>query len=51
MTANMVQYDAEDSARFTGDRDLKLVRELNPELQSFKTWLAQHKDTLKAVVN
>jgi uncharacterized protein YbjT (DUF2867 family) len=41
--ANMFQFYAEDSDRFTGDRDLDLVRELNPDLQSFKTWLAQHK--------
>ncbi|WP_112246874.1 NmrA/HSCARG family protein [Kribbella monticola] len=49
--ANMFQFYAEDSARFTGDRDLKLVRELNPELQSFKTWLAEHKDEVKATIN
>ena len=41
--ANMFQFYAEDSDRFTGDRDLDLVRELNPDLQSFKTWLAKHK--------
>ena len=41
--ANMFQFYAEDADRFTGDRDLDLVRELNPNLQSFKTWLAQHK--------
>lgn len=41
--ANMFQYYAEDSARFTGDRDLALVRKLNPGLQSFRDWLAVHK--------
>jgi uncharacterized protein YbjT (DUF2867 family) len=41
--ANMFQYYAEDSERFTGDRDLARVRELNPQLQSFRDWLAVHK--------
>jgi uncharacterized protein YbjT (DUF2867 family) len=36
---NMFQYYAENSARFVGDRDLAHVRELNPELQSFRDWL------------
>jgi hypothetical protein len=47
----MFQFYAEDSARFTGDRDLNLVRELKPYLQTFATWLAQHKDKVKAVAN
>ena len=47
----MFQFYAEDSERFTGDRDLKLVRELNPELQSFETWLTLHKDEVKATTN
>ncbi len=47
--ANMFQFYAEDSARFTADRDLNLVRELNPELQSFTAWLERHKDELKAL--
>ena len=37
--ANMFQYYAEDSKRFTGDRNLEAVRKLNPELQSFRDWL------------
>jgi len=44
--ANMFQFYAEDSERFTGDRDLDLVRVLNPDLQSFKTWLAKHKQEI-----
>lgn len=39
---NMFQYYAENSARFVGDRDLDKVRELNPELQSFRKWLSVH---------
>jgi uncharacterized protein YbjT (DUF2867 family) len=41
--ANMFQFYAEDSARFTGDRDLNLVRELNPKLQTFRDWLSENK--------
>jgi uncharacterized protein YbjT (DUF2867 family) len=41
--ANMFQFYAEDSERFTGDRNLAAVRTLNPELQSFRDWLARHK--------
>ncbi|WP_020390268.1 NmrA/HSCARG family protein [Kribbella catacumbae] len=48
--ANMFQYYAEDSARFTANRDLEVVRELTPEVQSLTTWLDQHKDELKATV-
>lgn len=40
--ANMFQYYAENSARFTADRDLARVRQLNPELLSFRDWLAAH---------
>ncbi len=39
---NMFQYYAENSERFTGDRDLALVRELNPQLESFRDWLTVH---------
>jgi uncharacterized protein YbjT (DUF2867 family) len=41
--ANMFQFYAEDSERFTGDRDLELVRSLNPKLQSIADWLALNK--------
>ncbi|BBX48544.1 NmrA/HSCARG family protein [Mycobacterium cookii] len=43
---NMFQYFAEDSERYSRDRDLAVVRELNPELQSFRDWLAVHKDQI-----
>jgi uncharacterized protein YbjT (DUF2867 family) len=39
---NMFQYYAENSARFVGDRNLAEVRRLDPELQSFRDWLAVH---------
>ncbi len=39
---NMFQYYTENSAAFVGARDLASVRELNPELQSFRDWLSSH---------
>lgn len=44
---NMFQYYAEDSKRFTGDRNLAAVRKLNPELQSFRDWLAVHASEIR----
>ncbi|HET6986271.1 MAG TPA: NmrA family NAD(P)-binding protein [Kribbella sp.] len=49
--SNMFQFYAEDHDRFTGDRDLEKVRELNSALQSFDAWLTEHKDELKATQN
>jgi uncharacterized protein YbjT (DUF2867 family) len=49
--ANMFQFYAEDHDRFTGERDLDQVRSLNPSLQSFKTWLNNHQEALKASQN
>ncbi|WP_197376113.1 NmrA/HSCARG family protein [Mycolicibacterium baixiangningiae] len=43
---NMFQYYAENSARFVGDRELAQVRELNPELQSFRDWLELRRNAL-----
>ncbi|MEU4295147.1 NmrA family NAD(P)-binding protein [Kribbella sp. NPDC026596] len=45
--ANMFQFYAEDSIRFTGDRDLAKVRELNPGLRSLEDWLTKHKHDFK----
>lgn len=45
---NMFQFYAEDSATFTGARDLDRVRDLHPGLQSFRDWLAVHKDEVAA---
>ncbi|WP_432936214.1 NmrA/HSCARG family protein [Kribbella sp. CA-253562] len=39
---NMFQYYAENAEQFTSDRDLDVVRELNPQLQSFREWLKVH---------
>jgi uncharacterized protein YbjT (DUF2867 family) len=30
-----------DSGRLVGDADLKALREMNPEMQSFRAWLAR----------
>ncbi|MEU2631362.1 NmrA/HSCARG family protein [Kitasatospora sp. NPDC007106] len=45
---NMFQYYADCEQRFTSARDLDAVRELNPDLQSFATWLTAHTDRLRA---
>lgn len=47
-TANMFQYYAENTERFTGDRDLTRVRQLLPGLQSFRTWLDTHRAAVRA---
>ena len=45
---NMFQYYAEAADTFTGDRNLAVVRSLHPDLQTFRFWLADHKDALGA---
>jgi uncharacterized protein YbjT (DUF2867 family) len=44
--ANMFQFYSDASEYFTGVRDLDLVRELNPELQTLDSWLTQHKNEI-----
>ncbi|MBT2408523.1 MULTISPECIES: NmrA/HSCARG family protein [unclassified Streptomyces] len=44
---NMFQFYADCEERFTRARDLAAIRELNPELQDFATWLAAHRDALR----
>lgn len=39
---NMFQYYYLASAEFTGSRDLTLCRALNPQLQTFRSWLRTH---------
>lgn len=46
-TGNMFQYYAECEHRFTAARDLVAVRDLNPALQDFATWLAAHHEKLR----
>jgi uncharacterized protein YbjT (DUF2867 family) len=43
---NMFQYYAEAADYFTGVRDLDLVRELNPEVQTLDTWLEANKSDI-----
>jgi hypothetical protein len=45
-TANMFQFYSDASEYFTAARDLDLVRELNPELQTLDSWLTQHKNEI-----
>jgi uncharacterized protein YbjT (DUF2867 family) len=41
---NMFQYYTEAADAFTGARDLDVVRDLHPGLQTFRDWLTGHKD-------
>ena len=43
---NMFQFKRDFNADYCGARDLALVRELNPSVQSFETWLAANKDRI-----
>lgn len=43
---NMFQFYSEFADYFTSVRDLKVARALNPDLQSFATWLASNKDRI-----
>ncbi|HQR10620.1 MAG TPA: NmrA/HSCARG family protein [Casimicrobiaceae bacterium] len=43
---NMFQFYVEFADYFTGVRDLKVARALNPDLQTFATWLAANKDRI-----
>ncbi len=43
---NMFQYKRDFEAAFCGARDLALSRALNPELQTFDTWLARNKSRI-----
>ncbi|MEV6056976.1 NmrA/HSCARG family protein [Streptomyces sp. NPDC052107] len=40
--ANMFQYYGDFDHEFTGARDLNRLREINPELRDFDTWLAEN---------
>ncbi|MET9677668.1 NmrA/HSCARG family protein [Streptomyces sp. NPDC006482] len=44
---NMFQYYADCEERFVAARDLAAVRDLDPDLQSFATWIAAHRDRLR----
>lgn len=39
---NMFQYKADFNEEFCGARSVELSRQLNPQLQSFEAWLAEH---------
>jgi uncharacterized protein YbjT (DUF2867 family) len=44
---NMFQYYGDFDQEFTGARDLDKVREINPALKSFDTWLAENVSEIK----
>jgi uncharacterized protein YbjT (DUF2867 family) len=43
---NMFQFKRDFEAYFTGARDLKVARDLNPALEDFDTWLARNKSRI-----
>lgn len=43
---NMFQFKRDFESSYVGARDLAKVRQLNPELMTFKAWLAANKDRL-----
>jgi hypothetical protein len=43
---NMFQFKRDFNEYFCGARDLAFSRSLNPELQTFEQWLAEHKDKI-----
>ncbi len=47
---NNFQFYVVAADDLTGARDLNAVRELNPQLQSFESWLAVHKDAFRSKV-
>jgi len=44
--ANTFQFYCDASEYFTGARDLDVVRDLNPALQSLDSWLDEHKNEI-----
>jgi uncharacterized protein YbjT (DUF2867 family) len=45
--ANMFQYYGDFDREFTGARDLDRLREINPALKSFDTWLAENRSNIQ----
>ncbi|HEV7366549.1 MAG TPA: NmrA/HSCARG family protein [Gemmatimonadales bacterium] len=43
---NMFQFKRDFNKYFCGERNLAFTRSLNPELQTFEQWLAEHKDQI-----
>ena len=43
---NMFQFKQEFEEYYCGVRNLDVARSLNPELQTFDTWLAKNKDLI-----
>jgi uncharacterized protein YbjT (DUF2867 family) len=43
---NMYQFYAEAADAFVGNRDIALIRQINPRLTSLEQWLTEHKDEI-----
>jgi uncharacterized protein YbjT (DUF2867 family) len=48
---NMFQFYTESADSFVGQRDLDVVRTLNPRLRPLEDWLAEHRDEIKSLVS
>jgi hypothetical protein len=46
----MFQFYRDENEYFRKSRDVAFSKSLNPELQSFDTWLAANADKLKATI-
>ncbi|MFT7867467.1 MULTISPECIES: hypothetical protein [Amycolatopsis] len=44
---NMFQFYVEGERDFVAARDLDVVRSLNPRLQTFRAWLAEHVEDVR----
>ncbi|MEU8393631.1 hypothetical protein AB0C28_00410 [Nonomuraea sp. NPDC048892] len=47
---NMFQFFTEAAATFVGNRDLNLIRTLNPRLQPLEDWLLKHRAQLQSAL-
>ncbi|WP_033342060.1 NmrA/HSCARG family protein [Catenuloplanes japonicus] len=47
---NMFQFFTEASATYVGNRDLEVVRALNPRLRTLEDWLIAHREQLAAAL-
>ncbi|MEV1081043.1 NmrA/HSCARG family protein [Streptomyces sp. NPDC050211] len=47
---NMFQFFTEAAATFVGNRDIDLIRTLNPRLRTLEDWLVEHREQLQSAL-
>ncbi|EEP72294.1 NmrA family protein [Micromonospora sp. ATCC 39149] len=47
---NMFQFFTDATEAFVGNRDLSLIRTINPRLQTLEDWLIEHREELKSAL-